>query len=100
MASRKTKNPRISFVPSDEVLKLVSKLSELSGESKAGIVSELMDDIAPVVAQQIDTFTAMLAKPEKAREHLLELARQQHAAIDQVAMEFKTPRKPRARRTG
>lgn len=100
MGKHKTKNPRIAFVPSDHVLALVTKLSQVSGQPKASIVSELMDDIAPVLSQQIEVFSAMLSKPEKAREHLVALAAQATAQIDQVVMEFKTPRKPRVRRAG
>lgn len=95
-----TKNPRIAFVPSDEVLRLVTHLAGASGQSLASIVSELMDDIAPVIQGQLDAFAAIAARPEKAREHIEALAAQSIAAIGQATMEFKTPRKPRARRAG
>lgn len=100
MASRKTKNPRISFVPSDEVLRLVSDLAGVSGQSMASIVAELMNDLAPVLSQQLEAFRAIASRPEEARSHIEALAAQSVAQINQLAMEFKTPRKPRARRTG
>lgn len=66
--ARTTKNPRIAFVPSDQVLRLVRQLSELNGQSMASIVSEMMDVISPVVQGQIDALLKVAATPEMARE--------------------------------
>jgi hypothetical protein len=96
-----TKNPRIAFVPSDEVLRLVSQLAGVSGQSKASIVSELMDDLAPVVLGQLEAFRAIAAKPEKVRQHVEALAAESIAQIGQATMAFGKPkRKPRAKSGG
>lgn len=85
---RKTRNPRIAFVPSDQVAALVARISELSCESRASICSQLLDDIAPVMQQQLDALERLREVPEKAREHLAQLAVASHQSIDQALLEL------------
>lgn len=88
MATRPTKNPRIAFVPSDAVHALMEQVSKLSGQSKASIVSELMDEIAPVVQGQIDALKSLAASPEKARQYVQDYAAKATADIAQISMDF------------
>jgi len=97
MATRPTKNPRIAFVPSDAVHALVGELAETSGKSRASIVSELMDDIAPVIQGQLDAMRKIANRPEEAREHIRDLANESLATIAQVQMDLDTPQ-PRKRK--
>lgn len=83
-----TKNPRINFVPTDVVLALVKRISELTGQSKASICSEMLDNVAPVMAQQLDALEKLREMPERAREHLEELAAAAHRDIDQAMLEL------------
>jgi hypothetical protein len=83
-----TKNKRIAFVPSDEVLRLVTKVSELSGQSKASIVAEMMDEVSPVFMNQIETMQALMAAPDKAREYVEDYAERVTAEIAQEVMNF------------
>lgn len=98
MATRPTKNPRIAFVPSDAVHKLVRELSESSGESRAAIVSGLMDELEPVIRGQLEAFRRIAARPEETRQHIQELANESMAKIAQVQLDLEEPKQPRKRR--
>ena len=97
MAARPTKNPRIAFVPSDQVHALVRRLSEASGQSRASIVSELMDDIAPVIQGQLEAFERIAARPDQAREHVQAFANEATAMIAQAMLDLPAPPKKRGR---
>ena len=88
MATRPTKNPRIAFVPSDAVHALMEQVSKLSGQSKASIVSELMDEVAPVVQGQIDALMALAASPDKAKQYVQDYAMKAMHDIAQTTMDF------------
>lgn len=85
-----TKNRRISFVPSDQLQTLVLRISELSGDSRASICAQLLDDVVPVMQEQLDALEKLRAVPEKAREHLTQLAAAAHQGIDQALLELPT----------
>jgi hypothetical protein len=99
-----TKNPRIQFVPSDVVHALVRRLAAASGQSRASIVSELMDDIAPVIQGQLEALEKIAARPDEVRAHVEALTASSEAQIAQLRMEFARSgvrgpdRKKRARR--
>lgn len=82
MPARKTKNPRIQFVPSDELLALVKRISDISGQSRASICAEILDEVVPVLRQQLDAFEKLAAAPEQARELLARQAADAHRDID------------------
>jgi hypothetical protein len=88
MATRPTKNPRVAFVPSDAVHALLIKVSELSGQSKASVVSELMDEVAPVVQGQIDALLALKATPERAKQFVQDYAMRAMSEIAQTSIDF------------
>lgn len=88
MATRPTKNPRIAFVPSDAVHALMEQVSKLSGQSKASLISELMDEVAPVIQGQIDALTALAASPGKAKEYVQDYAMKAMHDIAQTSMDF------------
>jgi hypothetical protein len=99
MAYRKTKNPRISFVPSDAVEALVKELADASGVSRASIVAELMGEMEPVIRGQIEAFRKIAARPEEARQHIQDLANATTANIAQAMLDLDEPKQPRKRRT-
>ena len=91
MAAGQTKNPRIAFVPSNHLLKIVTELSETSGKSKASIVSEIMDEAAVVIDDQLKAYRKIASAPESARAVLQDYANQQVAKIGQAVIEFDKP---------
>jgi hypothetical protein len=97
MAYRLTKNPRISFVPSDEVHLLVASLSEASGKSRASIVSQLMTEIEPVIKGQLEAFQKIASRPHEARQLVQEYANQATAQIAQAMLDLDAPKQPRKR---
>jgi hypothetical protein len=98
MATRPTKNPRIAFVPSDGVRDVVARLSKLSGESRAAIVSGFMDEIEPVIRGQIEAFEKIAARPEEARQFVEDYANQATATIAQAMLDLDKPKQPRKRK--
>jgi len=100
MAYRPTKNPRIAFVPSDAVLAVVAEMAEASGQSRASVVAELMDDLAPVIRGQIEAHRKLAGRPEEARQHVQELIDQSRAQIAQTELDLGKPKQPRRKRKG
>lgn len=99
--AKKYKNPRISFVPSSHLLRIVNELSETSGKSKASIVSEIMDEAAVVIDGQLKAFRKIANAPEHAREALQDYANEQVAKISQAVIAFDKPGgKRRGRKPG
>ncbi len=98
MAYRPTKNPRIAFVPSDVVQELVSEMAEASGQSRASVVAELMDDLAPVIRGQIEAFRKIADRPSEARQHIQDLAEESRAVIAQAELDLGKPKQPRKRK--
>ncbi len=98
MAYRKTKNLRISFVPSDEVNALVVELAVAADQSRASIVAGLMDEIAPVIRGQLEAFRKIAARPDEARQYVQELANQSMATIAQATLDLDKPKQPRKRK--
>jgi hypothetical protein len=84
----KTKNPRISFVPSDQVAALVARIADVSGQSRASICAEILNDVAPVMQEQLGALEKLRDVPEKAREHLENLAAASRQDIDQALLEL------------
>ena len=82
MAYRRTKNPRIQFVPSDDLLALVNRIAKVSGQSRASICAEMLEEVVPVLRQQLDAFEKLAALPEQARELLARQADDAHRDID------------------
>lgn len=89
--SRKTRNPRIAFVPSDRVRSVLERLSAVSGQSMASIAAGLLDEAAPVLDDQLRAFEQINARPDKAREVLDGFIAKQRAVIDQAVLDLDAP---------
>lgn len=94
---------RLLFTPTPETMLLLDELHELTGQSRAGFVSEMLDSVAPVYRDMLAHMRALRDTPEKAREHVLDLATQAHGLITQATMDFdrddgRTVKGKRARR--
>jgi hypothetical protein len=98
MAYRRTRNPRISFIPSDAAQAVILEMAEVSGKSRASVVAELMTDIAPVIRGQIEAFQKIAARPEEARQYLEELANESIERIGQTVLDLDKPKQPRKRK--
>lgn len=98
MAYRPTKNPRIAFVPSDAVQSVVSEMAEASGQSRASVVAELMDDLAPVIRGQIEALRKIADRPTEARQYIQDLADESRAQIAQAELALDKPKQRRKRK--
>lgn len=98
MAVRPTKNPRIAFVPSDAVHAIVRELSNLSGESRAAIVSGYMDELEPVIRGQLEAFRKIADHPQEVREYVKDLADSARAKIAQAELDLDKPKQRRKRK--
>ena len=92
---RKTVRPRVSFVPTAQVAELLNELSELSGQSKASIASEMLDEVAPVIRGQLEALRKVAAAPEQARQHVQDYAMRAVQEIAQTVLAFDEPNKPK-----
>ena len=88
MANTKTRTPRIAITPSAALRALLEELAEVSGQSLSFVASDMLEDVVPVMRQQLDAFKLINGKPELARKHLQALADSSHGQIDQAVMEF------------
>ncbi len=78
-----TKRNRIMITPSDEVWALINELHGLTGTSKAGLISELLDQIAPVFQNTIQA--VRYAKEGKVEEAQRIIGRFANEAVGQLA---------------
>jgi hypothetical protein len=95
MAYRKTRNPRIAFVPSDEVLGILKELRELSGHTLAWHVGDMLTDLVPLYRGQIDAMRKIANRPEEAREYIRDMANESIATILQTVMDLPPPKRKR-----
>jgi len=86
MARKQTR--RVLFTPSPETLALLDELHALTGRSRAGMVAEMLDEVAPVFREMLAHLKALKDTPEKARELVLGMAQEAHGIITQAAMDF------------
>jgi uncharacterized membrane protein YccC len=93
-----TRNPRIAFVPSDVLNELLKQLSETTGRTKAFHAGDLLNDLAPVIQMQVEAMRKINGRPEAARQHVMEMAMEARAMIDQAELELDKPRRQRKRK--
>jgi len=93
--ARKTVRPRISFVPTVQVQELLEELAVLSGQSKASLASEMLDEVVPVIRGQIEALKKVAGRPEEARKWVEDYAQQAVRDISQAVLDLDTPNKPR-----
>ncbi len=98
MTYRRTRNPRIAFVSSDDVAALLIELSELSGETKASLVGAMLEDLVPVYRGQIEAMRKIANRPQDAQEHIRDLANQASTTIAQAVLDLDKPKQPRKRK--
>lgn len=82
MAYRRTVRPRISFIPTAQVGDLLNELSTLTGQSKASLASEMLDEVAPVIRGQLEALRKVAASPDEARRYVEDYAKR---AMDEIA---------------
>jgi predicted DNA-binding protein len=85
---------------------LLDELSSLSGQPKAGIVSEFVDTALPAMEVTLQALRVLSRQPEEARRLLSEFAHQQTANLAQaqldldVALDARTVKGQRRKKKG
>ena len=80
--------------PSEGTYRLLSELQRLTGKPPATIVRELLDEAAPALEIMLEAYRGLHSTPNEAREAVLRLAAQGHAAITQATLDLDTNKKP------
>jgi len=82
---------------------ILERYREITGKSMASMISELLDESAPVLLETLTIVEKYKNKPTMAKETILDFARSGHAQIDAVEKQIedlfkpKKGRKPKAR---
>jgi hypothetical protein len=95
---KRVQRPRILVTPSQPVWKLLEAVHKETGKAKAAIVSEILDAVAPLFQEQLETARKVAREPERARELVSEYGWQSVQAIAQAQLDLPPARKERRRR--
>jgi hypothetical protein len=92
--------------PSDQVWALVDEVHELTGTPKAAILAEILDEVAPVFANQIQALRMLQDSPREAQRLIQNFANESVAKLAQSSLDLdsaldgRTVQGKRARRKG
>ena len=92
-----TKNERIAFRPSGPVRMALDELHTLTGQSRAALVSEMLDGVAPLFVEQMRLMQSLSSQPERAREFVTEFGMQGINTISQQLLDLPPVRPKRGR---
>ncbi len=94
---------RIQITPTERSRLILERYRDLTGQSMASMVSELLDASTPVLMEIIDLQEKLKSKPEQMRGHLMGFVNHAKATIETQERELeglfppKKGRKPKAR---
>lgn len=92
-----TKRERLAFQPSGPVRMALDELHKLTGQSRAALVSEMLDGVAPLFVEQMRLLQAVADQPQKARELVTEFGMQGINTISQQLLDLPPARPKRGR---
>ena len=81
-----TTRNRLMLTPSDEVWALVNEVHKLTGTPKAAIVSEILDQVIPVFANQIQALRMLQDSPREAQRLIQNFANESVAKLAQQSL--------------
>lgn len=90
-------HPRLAFRPSGPVRAAIDRIHELSGRPRAEIISEMLDAVAPMFADQLEAMAKVATNPERAREYVQAMAMQGINTISQQMLDLPPVRPKRGR---
>lgn len=101
------KRKRVLVTPSDEVWELIDEVHRLTGTPKAAVISEILDQVAPVFAGQIEALRYIHEGRFREAQQLIQnttneaIGKAAQVSLDlDVAIDKRTVRGKRARRDG
>lgn len=92
-----TKRERLAFQPSGPVRMALDELHKLTGKSRAALVSEMLDGVAPLFVEQMRLMQSLSSQPERAREFVTEFGMQGINTISQQLLDLPPVRPKRGR---
>jgi coenzyme F420-reducing hydrogenase beta subunit len=95
------RSPRIQVTLSDEVMAMLHELSELTGQSKGGMVSEIMTEALPALRAARDAVLIVKDSPREAQALLARFSNEAVLMLAQSQLEFDDllDDKPKTKRT-
>ena len=87
----KKQRPRIAFTPSAPVSEALERLSKLTGKAKSALVTEMLDGVAPVFAEQLEMIQKLEATPDRAADLVREFGLQGINTISQQLLDLPPP---------
>lgn len=91
------KDERLAFLPSGPVRMALDELHKLTGQSRASLVSEMLDGVAPLFVEQMKLLQSISNQPEKARALVTEFGMQGIHTISQQLLDLPPVRPKRGR---
>lgn len=86
---------RIQITPSDRTRAILLRYKALTGKSMAGMISELLDESAPVLLEILDIHERLKNKPTMEKQAILEFAQSGRQKIDEVERQIEMAYKPK-----
>lgn len=83
-----TKRKRLNVTLSDEVWALVDEVHELTGTPKSAVISEILDEVAPVFQTQIQALRVLKESPRQAQQLLQNFANESMSRLAQQSLEL------------
>jgi hypothetical protein len=88
MTNPKTRSPRIQVTLPPEVMDMLRELSELTGQSMGGMVSELMREALPTLRVTAEAIRRVKEAPREAQAMLARHANEASIKLAQTQLEF------------
>lgn len=91
------KDERLAFLPSGPVRMALDEINALTGKSRASIVADMLDGVAPLFLDQLKLLKAVEQQPEKARDLVQQFGMQGINTISQQLLDLPPVRPKRGR---
>lgn len=79
---------RLQVTPSPEVMALVDEVHALTGTARAAIVSEILDEVAPVFQNMIQALRVVQEQPREAQRLVQNMANEALAKVAQANLDL------------
>lgn len=89
------KAQRIQITPSDRTRAILLRYKALTGKSMAGMISELLDESAPVLLEILDIHERLKNKPTMEKKAILEFAQSSRDKITEIESQIELAFKPK-----
>lgn len=83
-----TKRKRVNVTLSDEVWALVNEVHALTGTPKAAVISDILDEVAPVFQNTIQALRIVKEQPREAQRLIQNMANSAIAQASQAALDL------------